>query len=122
MITIGLTSSRRNYVWTGILSGIVFPVLNGWIADRLPYEFIVSCSLGFAIGFAFNILIQSHKQARIIQEQKLLLEQHIKRIEELTLMEERSRLSHELNDTISIRLPRSSSASNHCDRPYQMRK
>lgn len=87
-------------MWTGILSGIVFPVLNGWIADRLPYEFIVSCSLGFAIGFAFNILIQSHKQARIIQEQKLLLEQHIKRIEELTLMEERSRLSHELNDTI----------------------
>ncbi|PNQ78094.1 MULTISPECIES: hybrid sensor histidine kinase/response regulator transcription factor [Paenibacillus] len=100
VITIGLTSSRRTYVWTGILSGIVFPVLNGWIADRLPYEFIVSCSLGFAIGFAFNILIQSHKQARIIQEQKLLLEQHIKRIEELTLMEERSRLSHELNDTI----------------------
>ncbi|MDQ0496344.1 DNA-binding NarL/FixJ family response regulator/signal transduction histidine kinase [Paenibacillus brasilensis] len=100
MITIGLTSSRRTYVWTGILSGIVFPVLNSWIADRLPYELIVSCSLGFAIGFAFNILIQSHKQGRIIQEQKLLLEQHIKRIEELTLIEERSRLSHELNDTI----------------------
>ncbi|MDK8183272.1 hybrid sensor histidine kinase/response regulator transcription factor [Paenibacillus sp. UMB4589-SE434] len=100
VVTIGLASSRRTYVWTGILCGIIFPVLNGWIADRLPFEFIVSCSLGFAIGFAFNVLIQSHKQAFIIQEQKLLLEQHIKRIEELTLMEERSRLSHELHDTI----------------------
>ncbi|OPH48469.1 two-component system sensor histidine kinase/response regulator [Paenibacillus ferrarius] len=104
VITIGLTSSRRTYVWTGILCGIVFPILNGWIADRLPYEFIVSCSLGFAIGFAFNILIQSHKQAGIIQEQNLLLEQHIKRIEELTLIEERSRLSHELHDTIGYAL------------------
>nr|WP_253300885.1 hybrid sensor histidine kinase/response regulator transcription factor [Paenibacillus lautus] len=100
VMIISLTSSRKSYVWTGILCGIIFPILNGWIADRLPYEFIVNCSLGFAIGFAFNILIQSHKQSRIIQEQKLLLEQHIKRIEELTLMEERSRLSHELHDTI----------------------
>ncbi|WP_169086711.1 response regulator [Paenibacillus sp. PL91] len=100
VITIGLASSRTTYVWTGILCGIVFPVLNGWIADLLPFEFIFSCSLGFAIGFAFNILIQSHQQARIIQEQKQLLEQHIKRIEELTLLEERSRLSHELHDTI----------------------
>lgn len=100
VMIISLISSRKSYVWTGILCGIIFPILNGWIADRLPYEFIVNCSLGFAIGFAFNILIQSHKQSRIIQEQKLLLEQHIKRIEELTLMEERSRLSHELHDTI----------------------
>ena len=65
-----------------------------------PYELIVSCSLGFAIGISFNILIQYHKQSRIIEEQKLLLEQHIKRIEELTLIEERNRLSHELHDTI----------------------
>jgi DNA-binding NarL/FixJ family response regulator/signal transduction histidine kinase len=100
VMIIGLASSRKTYMWTGILCGIVFPALNGWIADRLPYEFIVSCSIGFAIGIAFNLLIQSHKQARIIQEQKLLLEQHIKRIEELTLIEERSRLSHELHDTI----------------------
>ncbi|PHD74522.1 two-component system sensor histidine kinase/response regulator [Bacillus sp. AFS043905] len=100
VMIIGLASSRKAYMWTGVLCGIAFPALNGWIADRLPYEFIVSCTLGFAIGIAFNILIQSHKQAQIIQEQKLLLEQHIKRIEELTLIEERSRLSHELHDTI----------------------
>ncbi|MEP9409689.1 hybrid sensor histidine kinase/response regulator transcription factor [Peribacillus frigoritolerans] len=100
VMIIGLASSRKTYMLTGVLCGIVFPALNGWIADRLPYEFIVSCTLGFAIGIAFNILIQSHKQAQIIQEQKLLLEQHIKRIEELTLIEERSRLSHELHDTI----------------------
>ncbi|MGV2685966.1 two-component system sensor histidine kinase/response regulator, partial [Clostridium perfringens] len=77
VMIISLTSSRKSSVWTGILCGIIFPILNGWIADRLPYEFIVNCSLGFAIGFSFNILIQSHKQSRIIQEQKLLLEQHI---------------------------------------------
>jgi len=100
VMIIGLANIRKNYVWTGSLCGIVFPTLNSWIADYLPYEFIVSCSLGFVIGMAFNILIQYHKQARIIQEQKLLLEQHIKRIEELTLIEERNRLSHELHDTI----------------------
>ncbi|HDR7608332.1 TPA: two-component system sensor histidine kinase/response regulator, partial [Bacillus mycoides] len=100
VMNIGLASNRRTYVWTGILCGIILPALNGWIAGRLPYEFIVSNGFGFAIGFTFNILIQSHKQALIIHEQKLLLEQHIERIEELTLMEERSRLSHELHDTI----------------------
>ncbi len=100
VMIIGLGSNRRTYVWAGIPVGIIFPVINGWIADRSPFEFIFSCSFGFAIGFAFNVLIQSNKQARIIQEQKQLLEQHITRIEELTLMEERSRLSHELHDTI----------------------
>ncbi|MDZ5610137.1 response regulator, partial [Bacillus pseudomycoides] len=100
VMIIGLANIQKNYVWTGVLCGIVFPALNSWIANYLPYEFIVSCSLGFIIGMAFNILIQYHKQARIIQEQKLLLEQHIKRIEELTLIEERNRLSHELHDTI----------------------
>ncbi|TQR35099.1 helix-turn-helix transcriptional regulator [Brevibacillus brevis] len=87
-------------MWTGISSGIIFPVLNGLITNRLPYEFMFSCSFGFAMGMAFSILIESHKQGRIIQEQKQLLEQHIKQIEELTLIEERNRLSHELHDTI----------------------
>ncbi|ASJ56468.1 two-component system sensor histidine kinase/response regulator [Brevibacillus formosus] len=100
VIIIGVASSRRTYMWTGISSGIIFPALNGLITNRLPYEFMFSCSFGFAIGMAFSILIESHKQARIIQEQKQLLEQHIKQIEELTLIEERNRLSHELHDTI----------------------
>ncbi|MCG7212920.1 hybrid sensor histidine kinase/response regulator transcription factor [Paenibacillus mucilaginosus] len=100
VMIVGLGSTRRTYVWTGLPLGIIFPAINGWIADRSPYEFIFSCSFGFAIGFAFNVLIQSSKQARIIQEQKQLLEQHLTRIEELTLMEERNRLSHELHDTI----------------------
>ncbi|MES5896577.1 response regulator [Bacillus cereus group sp. RP43] len=100
VMIIGLANIHKNYVWTGIFCGIVFPALNSWIANQLPYESIFSCSLGFVIGMAFNILIQYHKQAQIIQEQKLLLEQHIRRIEELTLIEERNRLSHELHDTI----------------------
>ncbi|BAH46794.1 two-component hybrid sensor and regulator [Brevibacillus brevis NBRC 100599] len=100
VIIIGVASSRRTYMWTGISSGIIFPVLNGLITNRPPYEFMFSCSFGFAIGMAFSILIESHKQGRIIQEQKGLLEQHIKQIEELTLIEERNRLSHELHDTI----------------------
>ncbi|MBC6975932.1 response regulator [Bacillus sp. Xin] len=100
VMILGLANIQKNYVWTGVLCGIVFPALNSWIANHLPYESIFSCSLGFVIGMAFNILIQYHKQAQIIQEQKLLLEQHIKRIEELTLIEERNRLSHELHDTI----------------------
>ncbi len=100
VIIIGLCSNRNNYIWSSIFCGFAFPLLNAWIANRSPYELIVSCSLGFAIGISFNILIQYHKQSRIIEEQKLLLEQHIKRIEELTLIEERNRLSHELHDTI----------------------
>ncbi|CAI8702469.1 Histidine kinase [Brevibacillus sp. IT-7CA2] len=100
VMIIGVASSRRTYMWTGISSGIIFPALNGLIANHPPYEFMFSCSFGFAMGMAFSILIESHKQARIIQEQKQLLEQHIKQIEELTLIEERNRLSHELHDTI----------------------
>ncbi|NRS47097.1 hybrid sensor histidine kinase/response regulator transcription factor [Brevibacillus sp. HB2.2] len=100
VIIIGVASSHRTYMWTGISSGIIFPALNGLITNRLPYEFMFSCSFGFAMGMAFSILIESHKQGRIIQEQKQLLEQHIKQIEELTLIEERNRLSHELHDTI----------------------
>lgn len=100
VINIGLCSNQKNYIWGGIFCGFVFPLLNSWIAGRPPYEMIISCSLGFAIGISFNILIQYHKQSRIIEEQKLLLEQHIKKIEKLTLIEERNRLSHELHDTI----------------------
>ncbi|UED74888.1 hybrid sensor histidine kinase/response regulator transcription factor [Brevibacillus sp. DP1.3A] len=100
VIIMGVASSRRTYMWTGISSGIILPAMNGLITNRPPYEFMFSCSFGFAIGMAFGILIESHKQARIIQEQKQLLEQHIKQIEELTLIEERNRLSHELHDTI----------------------
>ncbi|PEG11594.1 helix-turn-helix transcriptional regulator [Bacillus wiedmannii] len=100
VIIIGLCSNQKNYIWSGIFCGFVFPLLSAWIANQPPYELIVSCSLGFAIGISFNILIQYHKQSRIIEEQKLLLEQHIRKIEKLTLIEERNRLSHELHDTI----------------------
>ncbi len=97
---IGLASSRKTYVWAGISSGFILPALNGWIANQLPYEIVVSYSFCFTFGFAFSVLIQAQKQSVIIQEQKQLLEQHIKQIEELTLIEERNRLSHELHDTI----------------------
>ncbi|PEO53418.1 helix-turn-helix transcriptional regulator [Bacillus wiedmannii] len=100
VIIIGLCSNQKNYIWGGIFCGFVFPLLSARIANQPPYELIVSCSLGFAIGISFNILIQYHKQSRIIEEQKLLLEQHIRKIEKLTLIEERNRLSHELHDTI----------------------
>ncbi|MED1783246.1 hybrid sensor histidine kinase/response regulator transcription factor [Brevibacillus fortis] len=100
VMIIGVASNQKTYVWTGIPCGVIFPVLNGLITNRPPYEYMFSCSFGFAMGLAFGILIQSHKQARIIHEQKQLLEQHIKQIEELTLIEERNRLSHELHDTI----------------------
>ncbi|GKU77327.1 hybrid sensor histidine kinase/response regulator transcription factor [Paenibacillus sp. L3-i20] len=100
VLIIGLASNRKTYVWTGISGVLIFPILNGWISNQLPLEFVVSCSISFIIGFAFNVLIQSHNQAGIIQEQKQLLEQHLSKIEELTLKEERNRLSHELHDTI----------------------
>ncbi|MBH5319529.1 hybrid sensor histidine kinase/response regulator transcription factor [Paenibacillus sp. GSMTC-2017] len=100
VIIIGLASNPKTYVWAGISCGFIFPIVNGWISNQPPLELVVSCSVSFAMGYAFNVLIQSHKQAGIIQEQKQLLEQHLTKIEELTLKEERSRLSHELHDTV----------------------
>lgn len=97
---IGLGSSHRTYVWVGILCGFIFPSLNSWLANKPPFEMMFSCSVGFMIGFAFRILMQSHKQAQIIQEQKQLLGQQLAKIEELTLIEERNRLSQELHGMI----------------------
>ncbi|TVX86780.1 hybrid sensor histidine kinase/response regulator transcription factor [Paenibacillus agilis] len=101
---IGFYSDKSNYLWTAIPTIFIIPGINGWLADQPILAIILNYMFNhgavFALGYAFQVLALNHKQSKIIQEQKKVLEQHINQIEELTLKEERNRLSHELHDTI----------------------
>ncbi|MBD8499436.1 hybrid sensor histidine kinase/response regulator transcription factor [Paenibacillus arenosi] len=101
---IGFYSDRSNYMWTALPTIFIIPGFNAWQVnepiDIIILNFMVNHGAVFALGYAFQILALNHKQSKIIRDQKQVLEQHINQIEELTLKEERNRLSHELHDTI----------------------
>nr|WP_238188586.1 hybrid sensor histidine kinase/response regulator transcription factor [Paenibacillus sp. L3-i20] len=101
---IGFFCNRQMLWWATIPTIVIIPPILGWISGE-PLHMIAltmpfRCATGFIFGYAFQTLVQNQKHRAIIEEQKRVLEQHISQIGELTLMEERSRLSHELHDTI----------------------
>lgn len=101
---IGMSSDRNLYLWTAFPCIFIIPAINGLIVGEsiqsiLLYFFLNHAAV-FIMGYAFQILMQSHKLIKKIEDQNRVLEQHLKKIEELTLIEERNRLSHELHDTI----------------------
>jgi signal transduction histidine kinase len=63
-------------------------------------EVILHYGIVFALGYAFQLAVLTHKQGQVIKEQNRILEQHVTQVEQMTLVEERNRLSKELHDTI----------------------
>ncbi|KMZ44968.1 histidine kinase [Bacillus sp. FJAT-27238] len=101
---IGYHSVERSYRWTGPLAILAIPVIPfhvGFdfepivVSDLIVYHFAA-----YALGFAFQLLSRMHKQGLIIQHQNQILEQYTSQVEEITLLEERNKMSRELHDTI----------------------
>ncbi|MDT8978064.1 hybrid sensor histidine kinase/response regulator transcription factor [Paenibacillus sp. chi10] len=100
----GFLSSRNSLWWTAPLVVICIPFSLGMAVnsamDEILLRYLPNNGLAYFLGFAFQLLALTHKQGLIIQEQNRVLEHHVTQVERLTLIEERSRLSHELHDTI----------------------
>ncbi|KKO54074.1 helix-turn-helix transcriptional regulator [Paenibacillus sp. DMB20] len=101
---IGFFSHSRTYLWFALSSVLVISVAIGWAANEPRYDIWITYTLNhgiaFALGYGWQLFVHNQRQNEIIREQSRVLEQHITKVEQLTLMEERNRLSHELHDTI----------------------
>ncbi|WP_199620882.1 helix-turn-helix transcriptional regulator [Paenibacillus alkalitolerans] len=101
---IGYNSPGYAYIWLAPLAAFAFPAWLGWhmnkFWDVIVFGVIFNYCISYGLGYAFRLLITSNKQSKIIEEQNKMLEQNIKQIEKITLLEERNRLSRELHDTI----------------------
>ncbi|ATF16342.1 histidine kinase [Brevibacillus brevis X23] len=105
---IGYHSVERSYRWTGPLAILVIPAMPFLVGEAIGFAFepivvsdlIVYHFAAYALGFAFQLLSRMHKQGLIIQHQNQILEQYTSQVEEITLLEERNKMSRELHDTI----------------------
>lgn len=104
VIVIGFFSNRASTQWAAPLSIFVIPFFIGLAVgaplNQIFFGYWLNHAILFFFGFTAHLLTLTHKQSRIIREQNRVLEQHVAQVEQLTLMEERNRLSHELHDTI----------------------
>ncbi|WP_187433976.1 sensor histidine kinase [Paenibacillus methanolicus] len=94
-------------LWT-LAVALIFPfILTGEPVNMETEELIDSVAnlaILFGIGFIFQKLVGSYQRInamyRVIQDQNRTLELYAKQIEQLTLAEERNRLSRDLHDTV----------------------
>ncbi|WP_237712570.1 hybrid sensor histidine kinase/response regulator transcription factor [Paenibacillus elgii] len=101
---VGFHSTERTYRWTGPATILLVPFL-AWNTARLDFDGIafqaILYHLGmYGCGFGFQLLVRTQKQSLIIKEQNQILEQYASRVEQITLLEERDKISRELHDTI----------------------
>lgn len=101
---IGFYSILRVYIWSGPLTIVVIPFIIGMVTDQSLTDtflrLISNYGVAFGLGYAFQLLVTNHKQSLIIHKQNSVLEQYVYEVEQLTLQEERNRLSRELHDTV----------------------
>ncbi|WP_338449767.1 sensor histidine kinase [Niallia oryzisoli] len=97
----------RPLVWIGPLLSLVLFLTGTWVGDQFNETFIdmaINTPLFYMIGFCLGrvtvVNLKMKKLIDSIQEKNLALEQYSKRIEELTIMEERNRVSQDLHDTV----------------------
>lgn len=101
---IGYNSPGYALMWLAPLTAFAFPAWLGWHLnyswDTIVFGIIFNYCVAYGLGYAFRLLITSTKQSKIIEKQNRILEENIKQIEKITLLEERNRLSREMHDTI----------------------
>ncbi|MBW8348003.1 hybrid sensor histidine kinase/response regulator transcription factor [Bacillus sp. IITD106] len=101
---IGFYSIQRVYIWSSPLTIAVIPFIIGMVTDQTLADTVLrlisNYGVAFGLGYAFQLLVTNHKQGLIIRKQNSVLEQYVHQVEQLTLLEERNRLSRELHDTV----------------------
>lgn len=108
-ITIAYACQRKPLVWLGPIIGMALFFLGAWqgglftLENNILGEFI-NIGLFYGFGFALGrVTVLNNKMKGLIesiQEKNRTLEQYSQRIEELTINEERNRVSQDLHDTV----------------------
>ncbi|WP_181406375.1 sensor histidine kinase [Terrilactibacillus laevilacticus] len=107
ILTIGFVCQLKPLVWVGP-SLIVFMFMVGtWFIHIFNYSLVeqlvnltIFYILGYSIGRVARINYKMKELIASIQEKNKTLEQYSERIEELTINEERHRVSQDLHDTV----------------------
>ncbi|WP_342427039.1 hybrid sensor histidine kinase/response regulator transcription factor [Paenibacillus sp. FSL L8-0158] len=98
---IAANSAHKSFRWSGSITIVLFPLLIAIFSPGTDlWAIIPQIGLAFAMGFSFHLLVFNYRQNEIIRNQKLVLEQYLSQIEQITLLEERDRLSKDLHDTM----------------------
>jgi len=107
MFVIGCLSTMRTLYWVVPAGLLAFPLLLMGIGDRemdFYLSIVANLALFTAFGFGFGVFVrQKQEQAnmlRLIEQKNAELERTIRQVERVTLLEERSRMSRELHDTV----------------------
>ncbi|MFA7746330.1 histidine kinase, partial [Salinicoccus roseus] len=86
---------------SGSITVVLFPLLIAMFSPGTDlWAIIPQIGLTFGMGFSFHLLVSNYRQNEVIRNQKLVLEQYLSQIEQITLLEERDRLSKDLHDTM----------------------
>jgi len=108
-ITIAYACQRKPLIWIGPFIGMALFFSGAWQGNLFTSEnHILSESINaclfYGFGFALGRVTVLNNKMKVliksIQEKNQTLEQYSKRIEELTIMEERNRVSQDLHDTV----------------------
>ncbi|KJD38733.1 histidine kinase [Paenibacillus polymyxa] len=98
---IAANSAHKSFRWSGSITIVLFPLLIAMFSPGTDlWAIIPQIGLTFAMGFSFHLLVSNYRQNEVIRNQKLVLEQYLSQIEQITLLEERDRLSKDLHDTM----------------------
>jgi signal transduction histidine kinase len=106
-VILGLYYSKRFMWWSGFAMILVIPVIGFFFGKEsfvIYVTHVFNNGIALGVGFAFNrmamLLKKNQEQYRVIQEQNKTLEQYARKVENLTLLEERNRMARELHDTM----------------------
>ncbi|OPH53480.1 histidine kinase [Paenibacillus ferrarius] len=98
---IASNSAQKSYRWAGPITIVLIPFLLAELSQQeYAVNLILDFGLAYVLGFAFHLLMVNHRQNNIIRDQYAVLEQYISQMEQMTLLEERNRLSKDLHDTM----------------------
>ncbi|WP_158674431.1 sensor histidine kinase [Lysinibacillus antri] len=107
LIMIAYVCQVRPYLWIGMVTSVFIFLTGTWLGNQFTENFLqimINTSLFYMMGFCLGrVTVINNKNKELIesiQEKNKALEQYSKRIEELTIMEERNRVSQDLHDTV----------------------
>jgi signal transduction histidine kinase len=85
----------------------VMPLAMGWVAELSAdsiINYLITMTVFFAFGVGFGVFLRQKDEIaqayQLIEEKNRALEHSLEQVERLTLLEERSRMSRELHDTV----------------------
>jgi signal transduction histidine kinase len=105
MFIIAFLAPKKSLVFLAPIIFIVFPVVVTQLVKQYSIgDILLNSTLFFALGYCFKVFFDQKSRltmlVKSIEEKNKLLEQYNHQVEQVTLLEERSRMGRELHDTV----------------------